>query len=197
MALSSGSARGEEAGAATTDARAEARRLARTGQVYYESGQFERALDAYRAAYETAPAPGVLFNMGQCYRQLGEHERAIFFLQGYLRGSPEAPNRADVEALIVDEQAALERQAATAAADVAPDAPPDASEAAPPGDTAVTVEPAVVVEPAPSRPVYRRWWFWTVIGVVVAGATAGVLVGTLYDGEPALPQGSLGTFDTR
>src|SRR5581483_10724694 len=28
--------------------------------------------------------------------------------------------------------------------------------------------------PAPSKPVYERWWFWTVGGVVVAGAAVGL-----------------------
>ena len=28
-------------------------------------------------------------------------------------------------------------------------------------------------------PVYRKWWFWTVIGVAAAGAAAGVTAGVL------------------
>lgn len=32
-----------------------------------------------------------------------------------------------------------------------------------------------------STPVYKTWWFWTIVGVAVAGATVGAVVGTLPD----------------
>jgi tetratricopeptide (TPR) repeat protein len=42
------------------------------------------------------------------------------------------------------------------------------------------------------RPFYRTWWFWTIAGVVVAGAvTAGVVAGTSSSGVADPPQGSL------
>ena len=30
--------------------------------------------------------------------------------------------------------------------------------------------------PPPSRPFYKRWWFWTAVGVAVAGATVGTVI---------------------
>ena len=58
-------------------------------------------------------------------------------------------------------------------------------------------EQANIVEPR--RPVYRRWWFWTILGVVVAGAvTAGTVVGVAaQEPETVLPSGSAGTVDWR
>lgn len=46
---------------------------------------------------------------------------------------------------------------------------------------ASTSSPAPLSTPAPDRqservPVYKRWWLWTVIGVVVAGAAAGTVI---------------------
>ncbi len=38
------------------------------------------------------------------------------------------------------------------------------------------------------RPVYRRWWFWTIIGVAVAGGTTGLVIGL----QPDDPSGTLG-----
>lgn len=41
---------------------------------------------------------------------------------------------------------------------------------------------------APAPPVWKRWWFWTAAGVVVAGASAAVW----YEAQPRFPAGSLG-----
>jgi tetratricopeptide (TPR) repeat protein len=57
-----------------------------------------------------------------------------------------------------------------------------------------TANPTVVFVPAPeqaapaSPPVWKRWWFWTAAGVVVAGASAAVW----YGAQPKFPEGSLG-----
>ena len=47
-------------------------------------------------------------------------------------------------------------------------------------------------------PLYKKWWFWTVVAAVVvaAGVGAGVGVG-LQKTEMVLPSGSLGTYDRR
>ena len=34
-------------------------------------------------------------------------------------------------------------------------------------------------------PVYKKWWFWTIIGAVVVGGTVGAVVGTLPDDRVA------------
>ena len=39
------------------------------------------------------------------------------------------------------------------------------------------------------RPIYKRWWFWSTLGVVVAGGTAGTIV-ALWEREPG--QGEIG-----
>lgn len=36
-------------------------------------------------------------------------------------------------------------------------------------------EPVPVARPIPSGGIARQWWFWTLIGVAVAGATAGII----------------------
>jgi tetratricopeptide (TPR) repeat protein len=40
-------------------------------------------------------------------------------------------------------------------------------------------------------PVYKRWWFWTLIGAAVAGATVGTVV-ALQPADPSPVQGSVG-----
>jgi tetratricopeptide (TPR) repeat protein len=70
------------------------------GEEAYKLGRFDDALAAYSAAYEAKALPAFLFNIGQCHRQLGNHERAIFFYKAFLREQPETPQREMVEAAI-------------------------------------------------------------------------------------------------
>lgn len=65
------------------------------------------------------------------------------------------------------------------------------------GDEPIFVEPlpspateGSVDEPPQHRRWYARWWFWTIVGAVVAGTTIGIVVGTLPDEQP---DGSLGS----
>ena len=121
-------------------------------EILYAHGQFEVALAEYLEAFEEAPLPELLFNVGQCQRNLDRYGEAIFSFWRYLGLRPDAPNRAAVLELIEE----LERKR----------------------ERAILVRPPVpeqrqdlVVAPAPrrsSRPFYRSWWFIT--GVLVAGA---------------------------
>jgi tetratricopeptide (TPR) repeat protein len=77
------------------------------GQIQYNLGRFEKALGHFSQAYETMPHGAFLFNIGQCHRHLENHEKAIFFFEGYLRNLPNAPNRSDVEDLISEHRAKL------------------------------------------------------------------------------------------
>ena len=164
------------------DARDQARQLVEQANTDYKLGRFQEALDGYSRAYELFHAPALLFNIGQCHRNLGHHERAIFFFAGFLREKPDDPNRALVESLIGESRAALaaeraeeerRRREAEDRARLLAGAPAPA-------------------EPGP--PIYRKWWFWTAVGgaALVAG-------GSLYyfSGETTDPMGSLGLIDGR
>ena len=155
------------------------RQLAVQAARAYQEGRFADALDMYRHAYDVAPAPELLFNIGQCHFQLKSYEWAIFFYQGYLADQPRADNRKLVESLIAESRRHLQRRrAGPIFTRVALDA----------GD-----RPA---RPGDSPAFYRRWWFWTAVGVaaVAAGGTAFYLNSS---SDPALPDRSLGTVDAR
>ena len=68
---------------------------------------------------------------------------------------------------------------------------PLAPEAKEPG----TVVPGLSPPPPPvrsvSRPFYKRWWFWTAVGVAVAGAATTAVVATQTGGSDQLPRGDL------
>jgi len=134
----------------------------RSAKRHYERGQklfalqkFDEALDQFQQAFDAKPIPGFLFNIGQCQRNLGDYESAIFSFKRYLKLDPDADNREQVEELI--EQ--LEKKQA-------------AEESKKRRLRKEKVKEEERPPPPAGHPVYTRWWFWT--GVVVVGAVGGV-----------------------
>ena len=163
-------------------------------ELHYKLGRFAQALTAYSRAYELAPLPGFLFNIGQCHRQLGHHERAVFFFLGYLREKPGAKNQRVVKELIAQSQkkkkADLARRQLETRRDQEHQLAMEQARLA-----ALTAKEQVL--PAIQPPAfYQRWWFWTIVGGVLltAGGTAWALS---VDGAETMPQGSLGLLDLR
>ncbi len=75
----------------------EARARYERGIKLYQQGRFEDAVDEFKVLYERSGSPAILFNLGQCYRQLGDRTSAIAAYRAYLHQLPAAPNRQDVE----------------------------------------------------------------------------------------------------
>ena len=153
----------------------------------FNLGRFPEALTGYRAAYDALPLPAFLFNIAQCYRNIGDREQAIFFYQRYLSLEPEAPNRSVVEALVADQRRLLESERVQPAAtepkpvDLAarPEAPTIAALAEPPPKKASRISP--------------RWWLAGLLGAaLIGGVTVIVMRG---GGSP--PNGALGSIDAR
>jgi tetratricopeptide (TPR) repeat protein len=92
--------------------KATAKRLTEQATLAYKLGHFQEALEDFSMAYGQFSAPLLLFNIGQCYRELGNYERAVFFLRGYLREIPRAKNRALVEDLVAECETKLAAQQA-------------------------------------------------------------------------------------
>ena len=154
-----------------------ARRHFQKGEKLFALGRFDEALAQYEQAFEARPLPAFLFNIGQCHRNLGNYDQAIFSFRKYLSASPDADNREDVEALIDEleadkqraEEAERRRQAeALGGVDRRP-------------------------RKAAGKPIYARWWFWGGVAAV-AGASAGTYLLLRDDGLPATDLGNL-VFD--
>jgi hypothetical protein len=109
--------------AAAQDAE-KARQLFQQGSKYYDLGQFDKAIEAWQQGYDQKPDPGFLYNIAQAHRQKQDAAKAIFFYKGYLRNSPKAHNRVEVEKKIAELQKQLD--AGT---------PPPATTPPPPGNT--------------------------------------------------------------
>src|SRR4051812_8919928 len=90
--------------------RAEAKAEVERAEVQYKLGRFDEALEGYSRAYELVNAPGLLFDIGQCHRNLRSYERAIFFFGEYLREETRPERRALANQLIAESRSELEKR---------------------------------------------------------------------------------------
>jgi len=144
-----------------------AKRYFANGEKLFALGKFDEALEQYQQAFEAKPLPGFLYNIGQCHRNLGNFDQAIFSFRKYLTLEPNAPNKEAVQHLIdeLEERKAREE-----------------------GQKRIVTKP--IVEPT-AKPVYKKWWFWTGLGAVAAagGTTAYIL--TREKGAPSTTLGDI------
>ena len=204
--------------------KAEAKAEVSKAQLHYKLGRFEDALAAYTRAYELFNSPALLFNIGQCHKNLKNYERAIFFFEGYLREERSPEKRALAEELVESSRAELQRQRLeppppTAVA-TAPARPPSPEPAAAPLDGGATspgphaapipesfkepVPPVVDLGPPPSPlpapppAITTKWWFWTALGAGVLAVAGGTLAYYATGTTTTVPpSGTLGTLDRR
>ena len=159
----------------------------------YAAGRYQDALEVYVKLYAEKLHPNFLRNIGRCYQNLGEPDKAISSFKEYLRKARrlDRGERDEIEGYIREmEQLKQTRPAAPppSAAEIAPRplAPtPVAPEPAPPVNLQATAPPP---EPA-SAPIYRRWWFWTAIGAAVLGGAAAVVIARKAGDMPACDPG--------
>ena len=164
----------------------------------FNLGRFAEAAVDYQAAYEAEPLPAFLFNIGQCYRNVGDYERAQFYFRRYVELAPRSQNRPDAEHLIAE----MERLGEARGAAVTVPAATTAVSLAAPGAAGVGGEAAPAFAPSIARagdggetrrPFYRRPWFW--VGGAAVVAAAAVTVGILATRDDRQP--SLRTIDAR
>jgi tetratricopeptide (TPR) repeat protein len=127
-------------GAADREHSALARRAFEDGRKAYNSGDYDRAVGLWKQAYEYRDDPIFLFNIAQAYRQKHDAQKALFYYKAYLRESPKAKNRAEVDGRIAEMQKLVDAQPAPE-----PAAPPRPEPVTPPAPT-----PSPTPAPAPT-----------------------------------------------
>jgi tetratricopeptide (TPR) repeat protein len=161
------------------------------GTKRYNLGDYEQALTEFKAAYLAKSDPAFLFNIGQCQRQLGLWDAAEKSYRGYLRESPSLPakNREEVKKLIAEMETAVKENRAKQPPQGT--LPPEQTPAAAP---VVTPAPVAATTPEPAKrepvrtPVYKKWWLWTIVGVVIAaGVGVGLGVGLTQSSSVSYP----------
>ena len=182
------------ASAATPSSEAAARAAATEAKKAFDLGDFSHAIEHYETAYKLKPAPGLLFNLGQSHRRVGNLEKAKFYFRRYLESNPPEAQAKATEEVLAQVEAQMASLRATQDEQERKDAErraleeqrQHASEAQQrqielektrlavvnAQERQLSLEAALKQEapPPPPPPVYQRWWFWTGIGVVVVGA---------------------------
>jgi Outer membrane protein beta-barrel domain/Tetratricopeptide repeat len=185
---------------------ARARALGKAGTDAFRAGRYDQAIASYQAAYDLAPRPGVLFNIGRAYHKKGDAKHALEYYRRYLTDEPNGPVASEARTYVADLERTLpaaeppprspppEVPAETPAASPAETAPPPVvarNEPRPAATDAVVLVPVTPAAPAP------RWSFGPEIGFAYAsfatdfsptesksGFTAGGFVG--YAASPWL-----------
>lgn len=159
------------AGAAHADGAADARAHYASATSHFAVGEFAQAADEYQEAYKSKPDPALLFNAAQSRRLASENDKALVLYKNYLALYPRSKNGADVREQIAKLEDAI------AAAEKAKTSPPTGTvEPAKPENEPKETPPQVAVAPPPEQPhdqpapVYKKWWLWTIVGVVVVAA---------------------------
>jgi tetratricopeptide (TPR) repeat protein len=89
------------------DVHPEGRRLTEEGLRLYAVGAYREAIEKFKAAYQLEPAPGLLYNLGQAHRLLGDCEQALVMYRRFLATAPTGPTRERAEARIADMERCL------------------------------------------------------------------------------------------
>lgn len=161
----------------------------RLGEQAYALGNYEQAVRHFERSYQLSNFADLLYNLGMAYAQwyglsndITHLRKARRLFQNYSKRLTDDPamdqsQRQETEAHIakIDEQIAAEEARQAAAKPV------------------VVVKPELDPAPPPTpdqprKPVYKRGWFWGVLGgLVVAGAVTAAIVLTRKPGfEPEL-----------
>ena len=141
------------------------------GRRLSQIGRYEDAVEEFRRAYELRADPRLLYEIAEAYRRLGASKQAHFYYDRYLAMVPDAPDRAEVEAKV---------------AALPPEKPPR------PRPRMVSEEALAAATPPP-RPTPRPWrrlWFWTAVGAVLAAGTTAILLSR--SGATEVPPTALG-----
>jgi hypothetical protein len=170
------------------DQDAECVRLRAEGQRLYEQDKFQLALSALMSAYVLKADPALLLNMGLTLLGLSRTQEALERCQQFeLRVTKRSEEETRLLSVCKQNVQRMEEEARQKAVQAEETKTKAAAAAAAAEVAAAEKEKAQREERA--RPVYKRAWFWGVIGgVVAAGVIAGVTAGVLTSPAHRTPE---------
>ena len=135
-------------------------------KVLFSHARYREALGEFDKAYQLAPIPDLLFNIGRCHELLGDTREAAASYRRYLAAKPDAEDRAELSAHL----AQLEGKTSEPPAVVVAPVP-----ATPPVEPTAVNAPSLTTPPPGAAPPRRRssgWIAAVVLGVVAVGVVA-------------------------
>ena len=154
LALATGAAADE-----ASDSRA-ARAAFQKGQTEFNLGNYSEAAKQFEETYRIKPVPALLFNIAQCYRFIGNLEKAVQTYRSYLRNAP--PNDKNlalakelleqVEKALASKQRAEKSPPHGLARGSQPEATPNSPSTAPAADPAASPAASAPVAIAAAQP---------------------------------------------
>jgi hypothetical protein len=176
--------------------RHEAARIAVQAKADRQAGEFKNALREAQKAYALVPKPGLLLEIAEDHRGLGNWTEATTFYERYLATRPTGPGRALVKKRLAEAKGhagqgggdVLALAPLTATPLVAPAAPPPEAPLPPPPIVELSAPPpaapvAAVTEPPPASggevteaaPRHSRALAYSLIGIGAAAAVVAVV----------------------
>jgi tetratricopeptide (TPR) repeat protein len=146
---------------------------------HFAVGEYRDAAIEYEEAFKLKQDPAILFNAAQSFRLAGDNQQAMLLYNNIIKLYPSTQYAKDSRERIEKLSQATTAPPAATPAPVTPIpnpapvvvAPPPAVE---PAATTPGASATIVASGPPSEgqahPIYTRWWFWTAVGVVAAGA---------------------------
>lgn len=123
-------------------------------ELAFRTHDYAGAITANRNAFALTQEPRLILNIGRCHHKLGRYKEALSSYAQYGKLVPSP----EPEMRETRDRFVKEAEAALLVQEAS-------------GSTGKT-------------PVYKKWWFWTVIGAVVATSIAGGVAGGLSRKEP-------------
>lgn len=150
-----GSATARADGALAEPVSAEARQHFLRGNRLYRIREFAKAIEEYKASVLIEDKPVLTYNLGQCYRQLGSPEEALWYYERFLRqGKPTGELKATVEKFIEQMKRLKAEQATKAVAELTAVQATNSGRAPHAAQTAPPSSPAPV--PSPRAAAFTR-----------------------------------------
>jgi hypothetical protein len=125
------------------------------GRSYFQVGEYEKALEEFKAAHIEKNDPAFIYNIAECYQQLRDPKEALVFYRRFIRLAPAHPARADAERHIAELESAAGAAPRPSGGAQAVGPPPPASPAAlgdAPLPLPASLGPAVALEVPPPPP---------------------------------------------
>jgi hypothetical protein len=165
----------------------------------YSGGRYEAALPEFQAAYGQRQMPWLLVNIGRTLHRLGRLEEAVQYYNNYEKASlgsdPETLKK--VQEYRTQAQAALDAMKGIQGSGGSTVTPTPVTPSVTPSVTPPTGDGTAPIAASGSdaqKPIYKKWWFWTIVGgsvaaVTILGVGIGVGVSKSSSADP-IPSGT-------